>query len=1126
MKQFEEVLDTVGTFGRYQKLHFAFILLVSGFIIFAQLGNTFYSASADHYCRVYNNQTYTDVSPVKNCTIPYTMVGDDIVWNKCKRYNVHVNASQEVSAEVCFPRSNDTLSCDQGWVYDNTWYENTVVFEYDLVCDNDWMKQLSKSIVPLGNLIGVVVFGQISDIFGRRIVFIITLTLSVVVSLGTAFSPTYVVFIIGQFCLGLFPMAMYMSGLVLSIEMVGTKYRTMCATLMSISTCICYMLLGVIAWLCSGHWRKIQLIGGIVWAALLPLVFLITESPMWLMQKHKYDKCEKVLKRFAKFNKTTLPENIFEEEKKMNFKREVDTPKERKYTLFDLLKTPRLRIRTLVICYSWFTTGFVFYGISLNTDQIGSNPYITFILSGFVEIPARLLAWWLMGVIGRRWSLAGCHIICSIALILSIIPQNPNVATAMVLLSKFCISAVFMVIYVYSPEIYPTVVRNAGMGVSSMCSGVGNIISPYAMLLEVHWAPLPFVIMFGISVIAGLTAPFLPETRNERLPGTIEEGEVFGTETYKQNEKEHAKPQETMKRFDQVLNTVGNFGRYQKLLCFFIFMITGSTLFHQVGNTFYSASDDHYCRVHNNQTFTDVSPVKNCTIPYVADGDEIVWKRCKRYDVNASKGVSDEVCFPRSYDTLSCDQGWVYDKTWYKNTVVFEYDLVCDKEWMKQLSKSIVPLGNIIGVVTFGQISDIFGRRIVFIITLTTSVIVSIGTAFSPSYIIFLIGQFCLGAFPISLFVSCQVLMVEMVGMRYRTMCTSISLISCCIFYMLLGVIAWLCNGDWRKIQLVVGLTWALFLPLLFVLPESPMWLMQKQKYDKCLEVLKRFAKFNKTNLPDDIFEGEKKMLWKARSTADTSKERKYTLIDLLRTPRLRLRTMVMCFNWFSCGFVYYGISLNTDQIGDNPYITFILAGFVEIPARLLGWWLMGFIGRRWSLCGFQMLGGVALILSIMPQAPKVSEALAMLSKFCIAAVYGIIYVYGAEIYPTVVRNAGMGMSSMSAGIGSIISPYVMLLEVKWSPLPFVIMGCLPVIAGLIVPLLPETRNERLPGTIEEGQILGTGQYSEQDKDRANVNHIEERQPLLPDDEPNSVITESLNKYGALNDKQSIDRTI
>ena len=49
----------------------------------------------------------------------------------------------------------------------------------------------------------------------------------------------------------------------------------------------------------------------------------------------------------------------------------------------------------------------------------------------------------------------------------------------------------------------------------------------------------------------------------------------------------------------------------------------------------------------------------------------------------------------------------------------------------------------------------------------------------------------------------------------------------------------------------------------------------------------------------------------------------------------------------------------------------------------------------------------------------------AMIGKFCVTSSFGIIYVYSAEIYPTVVRNVGVGSSSMVGRIGSILAPFV-----------------------------------------------------------------------------------------------------
>ncbi|XP_070557231.1 organic cation transporter protein-like [Ptychodera flava] len=364
------------------------------------MGNTFYSASADHYCKVYHNQTYVDQSPLKNCTIPYSLEGDDISWDKCKRYDV--NVSQGVSAGVCSPQSDETVSCDQGWVYDKTWYGSTVVFEYNLVFDNGWMRQLSKSIVPVGNLVGVIIFGQLSDIFGRRPIFFTTLVLTIVTGVLTSFTQTYATFVIGQFLLGALPHPLLVTGNILILEIVSSEYRTMCNAVLHVGFSVCYMLFGVIALLCHGNWRLIQLIAGLSWILFLPSLFFITESPMWLIQKHKYGKAEKVLQTFAKFNKKTLlPGNILEEDKETQD------------------KSPAVESK---VQERQFACSFVYYGISLNTDQIGNNPYTTFILAGLVEIPGRLLAWGSLQVIGRRWSLCGFAFVGGLALILSVPP--------------------------------------------------------------------------------------------------------------------------------------------------------------------------------------------------------------------------------------------------------------------------------------------------------------------------------------------------------------------------------------------------------------------------------------------------------------------------------------------------------------------------------------------------------------------------------------------------------------------------------------------------------------------------------------------------------------------------------
>ena len=51
--------------------------------------------------------------------------------------------------------------------------------------------------------------------------------------------------------------------------------------------------------------------------------------------------------------------------------------------------------------------------------------------------------------------------------------------------------------------------------------------------------------------------------------------------------------------------------------------------------------------------------------------------------------------------------------------------------------------------------------------------------------------------------------------------------------------------------------------------------------------------------------------------------------------------------------------------------------------------------------------------------------ALALIGKFGAASAFATIYLLSAELYPTVVRNAGMGASSCSARVGGILAPYI-----------------------------------------------------------------------------------------------------
>jgi OCT family organic cation transporter-like MFS transporter 4/5 len=99
------------------------------------------------------------------------------------------------------------------------------------------------------------------------------------------------------------------------------------------------------------------------------------------------------------------------------------------------------------------------------------------------------------------------------------------------MLGKFSINMSFTIIYIYGPEIYPTVLRNTGTGVGSMCGRIGGILYPYINYLSKLEHPisrkLPLIVFGLLSLIGGFMAVPLPETRQNPLPETIDDIENY-----------------------------------------------------------------------------------------------------------------------------------------------------------------------------------------------------------------------------------------------------------------------------------------------------------------------------------------------------------------------------------------------------------------------------------------------------------------------------------------------------------------------------------------------------------------------------------------------------------------------
>lgn len=180
--------------------------------------------------------------------------------------------------------------------------------------------------------------------------------------------------------------------------------------------------------------------------------------------------------------------------------------------------------------------------------------------------------------------------------------------------------------------------------------------------------------------------------------------------------------------------------------------------------------------------------------------------------------------------------------------------------------------------------------------------------------------------------------------------------------------------------------------------------------------------------------------------------------------------TLILFCVWFVDSLGYFGLSLQVGDFGLDIYLTQLIFGAVEVPARYSSIFMMQWFGRRWSQMGTLVLGGLMCIsiIFVPTDLPVVGTVLAIVGKFATAAGFTISYVYSAELFPTIIRQTGMGLVAIFSRIAGILTPLVMLLGDYHEALPMVIYGSLPIGAGLLCALLPETRGQAMKDTIQD----------------------------------------------------------
>ncbi|OWF44987.1 Organic cation transporter protein [Mizuhopecten yessoensis] len=454
--RFDDILKAIGEFGPYQRRIYFFICLPIIFIGISDINNALLLFPPKHRC---------NGNSVPGTITNYSDVGTEQTTNISDGY------IQDTEADECFTRAVN--SSDRGpvtrpctsWTYDQSVFLETIVSKYDLVCESAAIPAYMQIFMYSGALAGSLCQGVFADRFGRQRVICCSLVLVFLSGFASAWAPNYYVFAILRFIQIMTSRGVYISSFILAIELVGPSKRQWAGFLFNYPYSAGIAMLAGIGYGLR-HWKYIQIACSAPVLLFLIYWWIIPESPRWLISHGKVEQARTTILKMAASSKTVncVPshENMVEK---------IDRAVQ-EHSMMDYFKRRSLLCQSLVIFFNCFVVFHCFFGFTLNTGNLAGNFYLNVLLCGLADFPGYTIALFSAGRVGRKklyisgMAVAGVSLLGSGVTSILATGDFKLVPIVLAMIGKTGMAVGFSVIYVWSAELFPTVVRNTGMGIT------------------------------------------------------------------------------------------------------------------------------------------------------------------------------------------------------------------------------------------------------------------------------------------------------------------------------------------------------------------------------------------------------------------------------------------------------------------------------------------------------------------------------------------------------------------------------------------------------------------------------------------------------------------------------------
>ena len=402
-------------------------------------------------------------------------------------------------------------------------------YAFDLYCSKEFFLPLYSTLFFFGGLIGSVLFASIPDKYGRKTIFQILQVFSLFLQLNILFAvgPWHLIFV--YFFSGIASYSFGMSSIIIA-EYLPRNVSNIIMSICNGSFPLCGIVIGI--FFCVFNNMKLLFIITNIIQLIMTLLSLkyFKESPLWLFSLKLKKRFIETMKDIAKINDREiqlsewLSKNEANLDKLLNQNtKEANTDEEIKtYSLKEIFGFNSQKYNLIKSFLCWFMIGCVFYGIILNLAFFKGNFYIICFCSFFGEITGELSSGFLSGIFGRvKVICVNCFISGITMIIVTLNDSSILINYLCIYLATMGIASSFNVLFIFTPELYPTPIRGTICGYTYLLSRFGAmVVSP----ITTNFGIFNTNILFSVFCFAsGIIISKMPETLGKELANEIPE---------------------------------------------------------------------------------------------------------------------------------------------------------------------------------------------------------------------------------------------------------------------------------------------------------------------------------------------------------------------------------------------------------------------------------------------------------------------------------------------------------------------------------------------------------------------------------------------------------------------------